>query len=162
MTQANATVQVYRVYIQATPETIWTAIIDPEWNVQYGYRCPADLDPRVGGAYRCKPNSAMVERGAPEIIIDGEILECDPPRKLVQTWHAMFSPEMADESPTRLTWEIVEGQGGVTTLTVTHEVEGAPMVAEQVSGSLAEAGGGWSYVLSDLKTLLETGKPLSG
>ena len=62
---------------------------------------------------------------------------------------------------TRLTWEIEEGKGGVTRLTVIHDLEGAPKLATLVSGAMEDqgAGGGWSWVLSDLKTLLETGKP---
>jgi uncharacterized protein YndB with AHSA1/START domain len=86
--------------------------------------------------------------------------EADPPRKLVQTWHALWDEGVAGEQPTRVTWDIEEDDGGVTRLTVTHELEGAPIHAEQVSNEarLREGGGGWSWILSDLKTLLETGK----
>ncbi len=68
------------------------------------------------------------------------------------------------EGFTRLTWEIEEGQGGVTKLKVIHDLEGAPKLAALVSGEMEDmgAGGGWSWVLSDLKTLLESGKPLKG
>ena len=73
----------------------------------------------------------------------------------------VMDPEMAEQEFTRLTWEIEEGKGGVTKLTVIHDLEGAPKLAMLVSGGMEEggAGGGWSWVLSDLKTLLETGKP---
>jgi uncharacterized protein YndB with AHSA1/START domain len=101
----------------------------------------------------------MTAHGAPEVIIEGEVIESDPPRKLVQTWHAMFAPDMAAEPVTRLTWDIEEGPGGITRLTVTHELDGAPKTAAQVGGAIPEAGGGWSFIISDLKTLLETGKP---
>jgi hypothetical protein len=72
-----------------------------------------------------------------------------------------MDPEIADEGFTRVTWEIAEGLGGVSKLTVTNEVEGAPKLAVLVSGGMEEtgAGGGWSWVLSDLKSLLETGAP---
>ncbi|MGH3327812.1 MAG: SRPBCC domain-containing protein [Streptomycetales bacterium] len=60
-----------------------------------------------------------------------------------------------------MTWEIKEGDGGVTKLTVTHDLDGAPNTAAQVAGEVERAGGGWSEVLSDMKTLLETGKPLA-
>ena len=75
-----------------------------------------------------------------------------------------MDPETAAEGFTRLTYEIAEGEGGVTKLTVIHELEGAPKLAVLVSGGMEEtgAGGGWSWVLSDLKTLLETGSPLEG
>ena len=66
------------------------------------------------------------------------------------------------EGFTRVTWEIEQGEGGVTTLTVTHELEGAPRTAAQVAGAIPGQGGGWSFILSDLKTLLETGKSLEG
>jgi hypothetical protein len=69
---------------------------------------------------------------------------------------------MISEGFTRLTYEIVEGKGGVTKLTLTHELEGKPQLALLLSGGLEEmgAGGGWSWVLSDLKTLLETGSSM--
>ena len=73
-------------------------------------------------------------------------------------------PTGAPEGFTRLTYEIDEVQAGVTKLTVVHELDGAPKLAVLVGGEQeAEgAGGGWSWVLSDLKTLLETGRPLAG
>ena len=100
----------------------------------------------------------------PEVAADGEVIEADPPRKLVQTWRMLMDPTMADEGFTRLTWEIHETQSGVSRLTVTHDVSGAPGVAALVSGAMEDegAGGGWAAVLSELKTLLETGKPLHG
>jgi hypothetical protein len=75
-----------------------------------------------------------------------------------------MDPELAAEGFTRLTYEIEEGRGGVTKLTVVHDLEGAPRLAVLLAGEReAEgAGGGWSWVLSDLKTLLETGRPLVG
>jgi uncharacterized protein YndB with AHSA1/START domain len=104
----------------------------------------------------------MKEYGGPDVIVDGEVIESDPPRKLVQTWRPLWDPEMAQEGFKRLTWEIEPGQQGLTTLTVTHELEGAPKTAAQVSGQIKEAGGGWAFILSDLKSLLETGRPLEG
>lgn len=162
MAQTSTTTQVYRVYIKATPDAIWKAITDPEWNRRYGYQSPGEYDLRRGGAYRALPNDAMRSYGAGDVIIEGEVVEVDPPRRLVQTWHALFSPETAAEPTTRLIWEIEEQPGGVTSLTVIHELAGAPTTAVQVSGADGGAGGGWSFVLSDLKTLLETGKPFAG
>jgi len=72
----------------------------------------------------------------------------------------LMDPEMAAQGFTRLTWEIEEGKGGVTKLTVTHDLEGAPKLALLLSGGMEEMGGGWSWVLSDLKTLLETGSSM--
>jgi uncharacterized protein YndB with AHSA1/START domain len=104
----------------------------------------------------------MKAYGGPDVVVDGEVVESIPPRKLVQTWRALWDPEMAAEGFKRLTWEIEPGPGGVTSLTVTHELSGAPKTAAQVSGKIREAGGGWSFILSDLKTLLETGKAPGG
>jgi uncharacterized protein YndB with AHSA1/START domain len=104
----------------------------------------------------------MQAMGMPEDVVDGEVIEADPPRKLVQTWRFLWSPEIAAEGPTRVTFDVEEDDGGVTRLTVTHEFENAPITAEQVAGKgrLHEGGGGWPWVLSDLKTLLESGSPL--
>jgi uncharacterized protein YndB with AHSA1/START domain len=162
--QDVTTVQVYRVWIKATPQAIWDAITDPEWTDRYGYQGRVDIDLRPGGHFKAGASADMRARGASDVIIDGEVIEADPPRKLVQTWHPIWSEEAAAERPTRLTYEIEEGENGVCKLTVAHDVAGAPSVAQMVSGGLEHtgAGGGWAFVLSDLKSLLETGSPLAG
>ncbi len=162
VTETAVTTQVYRVYIKATPEAIWDAITKPEWTDRYGYGGRAEFDLRPGGSYRGLASEAMRSMGAPEVAVDGEVLEADPPRKLVQTWRMVMDPEMAAEGYTRLTWEIEPREGGVTRLTVTHDLAGAPKLAVLLAGGLEDtgAGGGWSWVLSGLKTLLETGSPL--
>ena len=90
------------------------------------------------------------------------MIEADRPRRLVQTWRLLLDPKVEAEGFTRLTYEIEETTGGVTKLTVIHELDGAPKLAALVAGEReAEgAGGGWAWVLSGLKTLLETGGPL--
>jgi uncharacterized protein YndB with AHSA1/START domain len=160
-TDTNATTQVYRIFIKAPAQAVWDAITQPGWAERYGYRCPAEYELRPGGAYRAFASEGMKAHGAPDEIIVGEIIEADPPRRLVQTWHPVWDPASAAEAATRLTWEIEE-QGGATRLTVTHDVTGAPLTAQMVAGQVPNAGGGWSYVLSDLKTLLETGRALEG
>ena len=83
--------------------------------------------------------------------------EYEPPRRLVHTWLALYDPDQAAEQASRVTWEIEPREDGTSLLTVVHDqLEGAPKTAESVSGA------GWMYVLSGLKTLLETGKPLVG
>jgi uncharacterized protein YndB with AHSA1/START domain len=161
-TSKSEETQVYRVFIRATPEAIWNAITNPDWNYKYGYGSRAEYELRPGGAYRGFASKEMKAYGGPDVVVDGEVVESIPPRKLVQTWRALWDPEMAAEGFKRLTWEIEPGPGGVTSLTVTHELSGAPKTAAQVSGKIREAGGGWSFILSDLKTLLETGKALGG
>jgi uncharacterized protein YndB with AHSA1/START domain len=156
------TTQVYRVYIKATPQAIWDAITKPEWTDRYGYGGTVEGALQAGAPYRILAGAGMQAAGVSGPVIDGELLEVDPPRKLVQTWRMVMDEEMAAEGLTRLTWEIEEGEGGVTRLTVTHDLEGAPKLAAMVAGRMESigAGGGWSWVLSDLKSLLETGKPL--
>jgi uncharacterized protein YndB with AHSA1/START domain len=169
-TEPGTTTQVYRVYIKATPEAIWEAITKPDWTEKYLYESRVDYDLRPGGAYRAYPSDAMRVHGEemgypiPDVVVDGEVIEADPPRRLVQTWRMLMDPGMAAEGFTRLTWEIEEGEGGVTKLTVIHDLERAPRLAALLAGEMESegAGGGWVAVLSGLKTLLETGKPLQG
>jgi uncharacterized protein YndB with AHSA1/START domain len=155
-TTTHTTVQVHRVYIKATPEKIWEAITKPEWAEKYGYQCPVEYDLRPGGSYKAFATAEMKAMGTPDVAVEGEVIESDPPRKLVQTWN----PVWIDEPVTRLTYEIAEGPNGVCSLTLTHDLENAPLTADQVAGRLENAGGGWPQVLSDLKTLLETGHSL--
>ena len=151
---------VYRIWIKATPERIWRALTDPQELEGYGYGGRYEVDVRAGGEYRVGATDQMLQAGAPELMVDGEYLEVEEPRRLVQTWHALFDEQMTAEPPTRMTYELEPGKGGVTTLTLTHQVDGAPLAAGITSGAVAEAGGGLPWVLSDLKTLLETGETL--
>ena len=156
----SVTTQVYRVYIKATAQAIWDAITQPEWAEKYGYGGRVEYDLRAGGAFRALASEAMKAMGTPDVIIVGEVIESDPPRKLVQTWHPIWDPQSAAEAHTTLTYEIAEQPAGMCRLTVINDVTGAPLAAKMVAGEVENAGGGWSWVLSDLKTLLETGKSM--
>ncbi len=160
-TEAKTT-QIYRVYIKASPEAIWDALTKPEWTVQYGYAPVVEYELHAGGAFRALANEGMKALGCPDVISDGEVIEADPPRKLVQTWRMTMTPELAAEAFTRLTCDIEPVRGGVTKLTVTHDVSGAPIWAAVLRGESESsgAGGGWNEILSGLKTLLETGRQL--
>lgn len=150
-TMAATTTQVYELFIKATPEAIWDAITKPEFTQRYFYGSRADYDLRAGGALRSFAGESDT------LLVDGEFIEVEPPRKLVHTWHALYDPELAEEHPSRVTWEIEPQEGGFSKLVVVHDrLEGAPKTAESVSGA------GWMMVLSGLKTLLETGEPLAG
>jgi uncharacterized protein YndB with AHSA1/START domain len=159
-TETNVITQVYQVFIKATPEAIWDAITKPEWSERYGYQAHSEYDLRPGGAFRSTATEELRAMGMSQDLVDGEVIEADPPRKLVQTWRFLWTEEIAAEGPTRVTFDITEAGGEVSKLTVTHELENAPQTAAYLAGEITDAGGGWSYVLSDLKTLLETGENL--
>jgi len=168
--QAKSTTQVYRVYIKASPRQVWEAITKPEWSARYGYGGRSEYDLRPGGPYRGYTSGAMKEAGkqggfsVPEVAIEGEVIEVDVPRKLVLKWHMAMDKATSSDSVTRLTYELEELQGGVTKLTLIHDLEGAPNAASILAGEWEKqgAGGGWSWVLSDLKSLIETGKGFMG
>ena len=147
-TTTEQTTQVYSVFIRATPDKIWDAITKPEFTSQYFYGSVIDSTYAPGSPYIGWSSDRSQQ------YVDGEVLEADPPRKLVTTWRATYDPDMAVEPYSRVTWEIEPAGEHVTKLTVVHdELEAAPKTAASVAG-------GWSFVLSGLKTLLETGEPL--
>ncbi len=162
------TTHIQRVYIKASAERIWDAITQPEWTEKYGYTGLADYDLRPGGQAIVHPSPAFkagAEAGGfpcPDPLIDGEVLESDPPHRLVTTWRMLMDPATAQEPFTRLTYEIKVLPGGYCSLTAVHECEGAPRTLAMVTGSDEDmgAGGGHAWALSDLKTLLETGEPM--
>ncbi|MBS0244664.1 MAG: helix-turn-helix domain-containing protein [Proteobacteria bacterium] len=163
MAEKAETTQVYRIVIKASAQAIWDAITKPEWSERYGYGGRVIYDLKAGGRFTHKASPAMRTFGLPEDIIVGEVVESDPPHRLVQTWHPLFDPDTTAEPPTRLTYEIAEHSNGICTLTVTHDVAGAPLVARMIPGGSdpARGGGGWPWILSDLKSVLETGKNMS-
>lgn len=161
MTEKTKVVQVYKIVIKASAQAIWDAITKPEWTDRYAYAGRTSYELKPGGKYHHGASAEMKAFGLPDVVIVGEVLESDPPRKLVQTWHPLFTPEMVAEPPSRLTYEIFESPSGVCTVVLTHDVTGTPLVAGMVRGNndpVERGGGGWPWVLSDLKTLLETGK----
>jgi uncharacterized protein YndB with AHSA1/START domain len=139
------TVQVYQVFIRATPEQIWEAITTPEFTQRYFHGARIEVSP-----------TRLRSLGPDDSVWGDEAtIEYDPPRRLVHEWRSLYDPELADEEASRVTWEIEPGEDGVSMLTLVHDrLEGAPKTAESVSGP------GWMRVLSGLKTLLETGEPL--
>jgi uncharacterized protein YndB with AHSA1/START domain len=141
------TTQVYSVFIKATPEQVWEAITKPEFTQKYFY----------GQRIAIADDRRTWHNADGALVADGPVLEFDPPRRLVHGWQSLYDPEMAAEDESRVTWEIEPQENGVTLLTVTHDkLDGAPKTAASVYGP------GWMMVLSGLKTLLETGRPLAG
>jgi uncharacterized protein YndB with AHSA1/START domain len=153
--------QVHEIYIRATPEAIWDAITSPEWTTKYAYRGAVEYDLRPGGAFKAHATPEMRQFGLPDVVVDGVVEAADPPRKLVHTYRFLFSDANTAEGFTRVTWEIEKVSAGFSRLTVTHELEGAPIMAGMVASKFSEQGaGGWAWILSDLKTLLETGSSM--
>jgi uncharacterized protein YndB with AHSA1/START domain len=145
-TMTAQTTQVYQLFIKATPEEVWDAITKSEFTTRYFFASRIEMADGRRRAYG--PNG--------ELWGDSAILEEDPPRRLVHEWQGLYDPELAAEETSRVTWEIERQDDGVTKLTLIHDqLEGAPKTAESVAG-------GWMFVLSGLKTLLETGRPLAG
>ena len=140
------TTQVYQVFIKAPPERIWEAITTPQFTRRYFH-----------GASITVADGKYVSHGPDGAVWGNEaVIESDPPRRLVHGWRSLYDPEMGAEATSRVTWEIEPGEAGVSSLTVTHDqLEGAPKTAASVYGR------GWMFVLSGLKTLLETGESLS-
>jgi uncharacterized protein YndB with AHSA1/START domain len=159
----SLTTQIHEIYIKAAPELIWEAITSPGWTAKYGYRTPAEYDLKPGGKYRVRATEPMMAMGLPAIVIDGEVTEATPPSKLVHTLRFLFTDENAAEGFTRITWDIVPTSAGFCRLTVTHEMENAPIMAASTSSKVddGQGGGGWTWIISDLKSLLETGKALA-
>jgi uncharacterized protein YndB with AHSA1/START domain len=145
MTSGGST-QIYQIFIKAPAERIWAAITEPDLTAEYfhGARITNTADRHLSHG----PDGSVWG--------DGEVLEFDPPRRLVHQWQSLYDPELGEEPPSRVTWEIEALEGGLCLLTVTHDkLDGSPKTAGSVRGR------GWMFVLSGLKTLLETGKPLT-
>jgi uncharacterized protein YndB with AHSA1/START domain len=161
--ETSTTTQIYRVFIRATPQAIWDAITKPEWTQRFGYGLRDEFELRPGGQYRGYANEGMLAMGAPPVVVDGEVLEADPPHRLVITWRMAMDPRMVAEGFTRLTYEIEEGKGGVSRLSVIHDLTGTPGHAAMVAGDRQGpgAGAGWTWILSDLKSLLESGTQMT-
>jgi uncharacterized protein YndB with AHSA1/START domain len=138
--------KVFEIYIKTTPERLWEAITDPEMRATYSFGVGVRSDWSPGSRYEA------VHPGAGMTIAEGENLEVDPPRRLVQSFTALWSEDVKGEGTSRVTWEI-EPIGDSCRLTVTHD-----QLREEAN---AELYGGWPQILSGLKTLLETGESLT-
>jgi uncharacterized protein YndB with AHSA1/START domain len=137
---------VFEIYIKTTPERLWEAITDSEMRSKYTFG--------VGVTSAWTPGSGFeaVHPGAGIAISEGENLEVDPPRRLVQSFRALWGEDVKSEETSRVTWEI-EPVGDSCLLTVTHD-----QLREDANQQLY---GGWPMILSGIKTLLETGEILT-
>ena len=135
--------KVFEIYIRTTPERLWEAIVDPEIRSKYNFGASVQSEWTVGA------RMDLTAPGAEMLLGEGEILEIDPPRKLVHTMLAHFSPEAEAEGTSRVTWEI-EQVADSCRLTLTHD--------QIRDGANNQLYGGWPMILSGLKTWLETGE----
>lgn len=137
---------VYVTYIRTTPEKLWQALTDPDFTRQYWAECWQDCDWKQGASWKL-----MIPDG--RVGDSGEVLEIDPPRRLVLRWRNEFLPEMREEGDSRLTYEL-EPVGESVKLTLTHEID------RENSKLLEGVSQGWPHILASLKSLLETGESL--
>ena len=138
--------KVFEIYIKTTPERLWEAITNPEMRRKYNFGVGVESDWSPGSRYEA------LTPMAPGAIWEGENLEVDPPRRLVQSFNALWGEDVKREATSRVTWEI-EPIGDSCRLTVTHD-----QLREDANNQLY---GGWPMILSGLKTLLETGQTLT-
>jgi uncharacterized protein YndB with AHSA1/START domain len=139
---------VYVIYIASTPEKIWQALTTAEFSREYFFGNAVEVELRIGGAY-------IVRAPDGSLHISGEVIECDPPRKLAVTFNVNWSALIEKLGPTLVTYEI-EPAGDAVKLTMT-ESHDRPLSDDILSGGRS----GWAAILSSLKSLLETGKPLA-
>jgi uncharacterized protein YndB with AHSA1/START domain len=138
--------KIFEIYIQTTPERLWQAITDPGIRARYQFGARVESDWTAGSSYRVTHDRASGP------LIEGENLEVDRPRRLVQSYHAVWGEDVAAEGASRVTWEI-EPVGDSCRLTVIHD-----QLREDADEHLY---GGWPMILSGLKTWLETGRELT-
>jgi uncharacterized protein YndB with AHSA1/START domain len=139
------TAAVFEIFIKTTPERLWEAITDPGQRARYSFGVGTQSDWTAGSSYKASVPGVID-------IAQGENLEVDPPRRLVQTFTALWSDDVKSAGASRVTWEI-EPVGDSCRLTVIHD--------ELPKGANSELYGGWPMILSGLKTLLETGEDLT-
>jgi uncharacterized protein YndB with AHSA1/START domain len=139
---------VYVTYIRTTPEKLWQALTEPEFTRKFWADTVQESDWKVGSTWKL-----IVPRG--RVADDGQVVEIDPPRKLVLTWQNHLFPEMTAEGFSRMTYEL-EAKGGTVKLTVTHTMD------RKDSKLVKAVSNGWPQILASLKSLLETGQSLEG
>ena len=138
---------VYSIYIASTPEKVWEALTSAEFSRKYFFGNAVEVDLKIGGAYVVRPPDGSVH-------ISGEVIECNPPRKLTITFNVNWPQLIEKLGPTLVTYEI-EPAGDAVRLTMT-EAHDRPLDDDILSGGRS----GWPAILSSLKSLLETGEAL--
>lgn len=143
MTSAAATTFVYVTFIRTTPEQLWTALTSPDFTKQYWFGTHHETDWKAGSPWQLVFADGRVADA-------GEIVEIDPPRRLVLRWRNEFMPELKAEGYSQCVIDI-EPMDDVVKLTITHSMD------RENSKFIGAVSGGWPRILSNLKSLLETG-----
>lgn len=153
------TLQVYTIYIRAPRQKVWDAITTSEYSTRWGYGGGVEVDLVPGGLYRNLTTDEMKQMGMGDVAVEGRVIAAESPARLELEWAPTWHPE---SKPTRLVWELTE-YPGLTKVVLTHDLSAAPEYALEVLGGSdpGQGGGGWPWVLSDLKTLLESGEPMA-
>ncbi|MEV6071318.1 SRPBCC domain-containing protein [Nocardia sp. NPDC052001] len=157
------TTQIHRVVIAAPAQRIWAAITDPDWTVRYGFGGRSVIEPRIGGAFTVfAPSGPRPIDTEPVIIIRGTVTDYDPPILLAARIRFLGDENLVAEPETYLRYEIRDRGDDTCALTIIHDVSGAPLISIIISGDLETEGfgGGYPFMLSDVKSLLETGHSL--
>jgi len=138
--------KVYEIYIKTTPERLWEAITDPQQRAKYNFGMSQETDWAPGSSY------VATAPGAPGPLAEGVNVEVEPPRRLVQTFTALWGEDVRAEGESRVTWEITQVEDSCR-LTVVHD--------QLREGANDQLFGGWPMILSGLKTWLESGELLT-
>ena len=144
MNAANRSHFVYVTFIRTTPAKLWQALTDPQFIRQYWFNAIVECGWKKGSPWK-------MSRGDGSVTDTGEIVEIDPPRRLVIRWQNEWKPELKAEGPSRCTFEL-EPMDKSVKLTISHEID------RPESKLITAVSGGWPLVLSNLKSLLETGE----
>jgi uncharacterized protein YndB with AHSA1/START domain len=147
MSEAAHSTFVYVTYIRTSAEKLWSALLKPEFTKQYWYNMHMVSDWKAGASWQLVFADGRIGD-------TGEVLEIDPPRRLVLRWQNEFRPEIKAEGPSQCTFELEPG-GDIIKLTITHS---SPRPNSKL---IVAVSGGWPKILANLKTLLETGTPMS-
>jgi uncharacterized protein YndB with AHSA1/START domain len=147
MSEAAPSTFVYVTYVRTSTEKLWAALFKPEFTRQYWYGMDMVCDWKAGASWQLRFADGRIGD-------TGKVLEIDPPRRLVLRWQNEFRPELKAEGPASCTF-VLEPNGEIVKLTITHS---SPRANSQL---IVAVSGGWPMILSNLKSLLETGKPMT-
>jgi uncharacterized protein YndB with AHSA1/START domain len=145
MTQEHGSTFIYTIYIRTTPKKLWSALTEAEFTRQYWFGVSAESEWKAGSPWTLTfPDGRVADTG--------EIVESDPPKRLVIKWRNEFKPELKAEGYSRCTIELEPTDNGEVKLTITHAID------HEESQLITAVSGGWPRILSNLKSMIESGE----